>query len=1199
MSLKPGTTTSVFSDVRMDGSERYAGGRRMSRILTLVALLILPLLCSVCLQAQWQDCNNGLGGGVITGLARSGSYVFAATISYGVVVSSDQGQSWQTYQNELNGVYVFELATYKNSVFAATNAGLYSSTDNGQSWNFGGFGLPPTLTCIYPDGDTLWCGSDRNGVFMSTNGGASWTARNYQLTVLSMDHQCIAREGGRLMIGTYGGGTFFSSDRGASWVNRSNGLGDLVVSCATIVNGVCFAGTLSGLYRSVDFGANWTKCSTPLKLHAVEFVRAAHGDIYIGSDGAGVLRSSDNGLTWNVVDPAAGITPVCILDAGPELMVGYTLSKLRHSTDGTNWSLLSTLPFELNCYFAALDGSKAYCAVNGGGLFASTNDGTNWNLSSDGLYTTGILSAMRSGSDYIVGCSSNGVYLSSDNGMTWNQRSSGLPAIQITALTELSSQFIAGTRGNGLYRSADRGQQWSKIPTVGLQDNTIQSLALIGSTLFAATQQRGVFSSTDNGSRWTAVNSGLTDTRIGTMVQSNGVLFLATASEGVFSSTNKGTNWLKKSNGLRGSYVSALAAFADNVICATEDGIFLSTNRGEQWFEKNCGLNNYSISYMVMDASRVLVCTTTGMIRCVPFSSLLEKAVVASVFGPQSVCPSFAVQYHANRGDNLSYDWVVQGGAIQGQPTDSSVTVSWATSGQHSLRLVETNTVSGCSDTVDYDVQLSLGSLRIAGDSVVCSDATKAYELQLRDTRVTWLVQNGRILGSDSSSSVTVEWDTTQNDAQLRAVVKANNGGCVDTLKRSVQLVHEPSPRPHINGLQAVCPDQYISYSVPSQTNHRYLWVVSGGTVQGSATEPTISVSWPNGSNPTLQIIEWSASGCLGSELISIFVNGKGIDISGDLNPCNLDTAIYVSTLVSGVQKSWTASTGTILGPATGDTVRVLWGTNNFLRSIRMNVALPGGCSTTVTKSLGLPNSSAILSAPQSEAVVNDSVATPFALPIRLESAHCLSANYAPDSLIYTLRLNKTMFLPLQREDLSYSDEGHWRSITVRRKLGPLGNSDTLDAISGYVLLGDSVSTPLYIENLKWSRANGQSMKVSSQTENGRLSLKGVANDYAGFRLLTRSGVVIQLLAPNPAVDNMHVVLKRQSEGTANQSKTVELSIVDAIGQILDTHQVELHSDTIEYTLALSSEWPVGFYLLRMYDSATGSTQTRLFQIVR
>jgi photosystem II stability/assembly factor-like uncharacterized protein len=246
----------------------------------------------------------------------------------------------------LRTVYVTAsgLADYAAGTYDA--ARIYKSIDAGATWTASETGLPApvsTATCLInqiavplvidPSApSTLYVGMSLNNVG---------------------DPSCVP---------TIANGVFKSTDGGATWVHASNGLPRLagagssqwsVLALAidpaapnTLYAGAyeTVAGHFSGrIFKTIDGGANWSETSVGI---AGQDVRALLIDptdsntIYAGTGGSlvdpsGVYRSTDGGLTWNSISiglPADAATALAIDPHAPTRLLAGTPGGLWEMT---------------------------------------------------------------------------------------------------------------------------------------------------------------------------------------------------------------------------------------------------------------------------------------------------------------------------------------------------------------------------------------------------------------------------------------------------------------------------------------------------------------------------------------------------------------------------------------------------------------------------------------------------------------------------------------------------------------------------------------------------------------------------------------------------------------------------------------------------------------------------------------------------
>jgi len=136
------------------------------------------------------------------------------------------------------------------TVYAGTyDDGVFKTTDGGASWSPVNTGLTDNSVealAIDPTAPaTLYAGTRNNGVFKTTDGGASWGAVNTGLTHNSVEALAIDPTALRtLYAGTrFGGGVFKTTNGGGSWSAVNTGLPTRVCcvlggSCQTCVAAV-------------------------------------------------------------------------------------------------------------------------------------------------------------------------------------------------------------------------------------------------------------------------------------------------------------------------------------------------------------------------------------------------------------------------------------------------------------------------------------------------------------------------------------------------------------------------------------------------------------------------------------------------------------------------------------------------------------------------------------------------------------------------------------------------------------------------------------------------------------------------------------------------------------------------------------------------------------------------------------------------
>lgn len=276
-------------------------------------LLILTCICGSApshLQAQWFETDIPSWVHVFA-ITTDDDYVYVGTDS-ALYVSADGGVTWDhpTNAGMVGNGSIYGLAVKDSFLFAATASnGVFRSNDLGESWQSVSIGLPSGQYLSLMVGDSgIICGTSK-GVYLSTNNGLTWQARNAGMNnkyvwELALDS---TNSGERLLFAGAsgpGGGVFRSTNNGIAWTSVSHGWVDSSIWALTVgYDSTIFAGTESkGVYHSTDHGLTWERRGlTNLSVQGLVVIRDGFNNqiVIAGTFDGGVFRSSDNGVTWN------------------------------------------------------------------------------------------------------------------------------------------------------------------------------------------------------------------------------------------------------------------------------------------------------------------------------------------------------------------------------------------------------------------------------------------------------------------------------------------------------------------------------------------------------------------------------------------------------------------------------------------------------------------------------------------------------------------------------------------------------------------------------------------------------------------------------------------------------------------------------------------------------------------------------------
>lgn len=460
-------------------------------------------------------------------------------------------------------------ATARNVALAIARAEGVSSTAG--AWTFEGpTNVPGRVTALAVDPTNparIWAGAAAGGVFLSQDDGATFVPVFDDQTALSIGSLAAhPTDPAIVYVGTgedngagftYDGeGVFKTTDGGATWTPAGLGAtrrigalavdptdGDRVFAAA---GGDWFArGTARGIYRTTDGGATWQQVlfvaddtggidveidpADPDRVFAAMWERSAEGDRWtIGGPDSGVWRSLDGGDTWSRLSnglPSApmGRIGLAIAPSDPNVVFalvidpnGLFMGLYRSLDGGDTWarrdgSSVADWFGSFGYYFGQVrvdpsDADTVYLMDIR--LLRSTNGGKTVRNVTNVVHID-YHDLVADGSGRLVAATDGGVWISPDDGSSWTR--SDLPTTQIYDLaidaTDPSRRLI-GTQDNGTQRTTTGSAgDWAEV----LFDDGMH--CEIDPTdpdrVYASTQYGGFRRSTDGGDTFTPATDGI------------------------------------------------------------------------------------------------------------------------------------------------------------------------------------------------------------------------------------------------------------------------------------------------------------------------------------------------------------------------------------------------------------------------------------------------------------------------------------------------------------------------------------------------------------------------------------------------------------------------------------------------------------------------------------------------------------------
>ncbi len=563
--------------------------------------------------------NMGIGGisfdrtnpNIIIALTGDGDGAFGMRAQWlqnstGIIKSNDGGVNWQTVLpfgsgGTPSGILGYKLMQhpYNSNIFlAATNQGIYRSTDGGNTWaaeQFGDF----TDIEVKPDGTgaVMYATRFSNGgnyFFKSTNTGDTWTGS---------------------AINNLGGNT-----RCAIAITNANS-NAVYLLAGSDQNVVLENRMYQGVFKSTDEGNNFTRvCTTPNILN-----------IDVNGAGNGDQSAYDLAIAVNPANEQEVISGGVLIwrstNGNSNPMTFSRASWWVHDNSNNNVNYVHADVHELS--YNPLN-NRLY-ACHDGGVSVSTNNGVNWNTISGSMHTlAGVYGDWLESNPAVicVGTQDNGTvhrYIASDNYRTIGGGDGGGVLINQTNGNDI---IYAGT--GGVFRTTNPGVNGTGIsPVVNTWLNNFYPILARSynddNNIYLGGASK-LYRSFNRGASWDS-SAGIIDCRnILTTCRSNTARIYTGNTGALYRSDDFGATLTLISNnpGFNPNNMPiadveathAVSGFVYACIGGYTPGqkIFYSTNAGATWTNVSGSLPNLACHSIVLDAANnVYVGTDAGV----------------------------------------------------------------------------------------------------------------------------------------------------------------------------------------------------------------------------------------------------------------------------------------------------------------------------------------------------------------------------------------------------------------------------------------------------------------------------------------------------------------------------------------------------------------------------------------------------------
>lgn len=472
---------------------------------------------------------------------------------------------------------IVALPAFRTIYINTAGGGLFKSTNGGSS--FVGLENSPrgeTSLAVDPtDPNVVYV-----GVFKSIDGGETWNFIEGGGNVLVMDPT------NSNILYAAGGDLLKTIDAGATWslVESISAVGPLAISPFNA--NVLYAGTGDGVFKSIDGAATWSPTDIDSPVSALLVDPSNENIVYAGSNGNGVFRSIDGGVSFvRMGSPRRGIV-FSLAKSGDKLYAGIDLGGVSVSRDGgATWR--ETGVAEGRGLALSTDSAGAvYLGTNlegafvlpgdhhrsqGPGQFENVDDASGgqdskwrrlgWRQLKDcACQSGGSVAIDPSDREHVFFTAEGGILETENGGRTWKDGNrhglvAGAPSVVVFDPRQ-PRRVYAGSIGNGFFKSVDHGKHWSRRQ-FGLGNQNVLALAVdpVDHSVYVGTFfGDGIWKSTDFGDSFTRIDRApgapldeflnLSGRGITVDPHNHATVYFADRGTGIWRSQDAGESWI-------------------------------------------------------------------------------------------------------------------------------------------------------------------------------------------------------------------------------------------------------------------------------------------------------------------------------------------------------------------------------------------------------------------------------------------------------------------------------------------------------------------------------------------------------------------------------------------------------------------------------------------------------------------------------
>src|SRR5438552_433491 len=362
----------------------------------------------------------------------------------------------------------------------------------------------------------IYLGTSDGLLYRSEDSGTHWRrlSPGFPLRGQSLDQIAVDPRGvvlvGYWEVRASGGGVARSIDGGNTFTILKGIQGESVRALAVSPASpqIVAAGTLSGVFRSLDGGQSWARITSEGDPDLLNFESVAFGFhdpnvMYAGTWHLG-WKTVDGGQTWlpmhaGMIDDSDVMT-LTVDRWRPHVVYATACTGIyRSDDDAARWTKIKGIPNSsrrTRSFAQSPDDQERLFAGTTEGLWSSEDGAATWHLiTQNNLIVNSVLALP--GGIVLLGTEGAGVVRSTDGGRTWLAANDGFSErfVSKVAFDRSGRRVLAGIWGDrrhgGVFAAPSARGPWSRLGT-GLEGREVLSLALLGRQPLAGTDD-GIF----------------------------------------------------------------------------------------------------------------------------------------------------------------------------------------------------------------------------------------------------------------------------------------------------------------------------------------------------------------------------------------------------------------------------------------------------------------------------------------------------------------------------------------------------------------------------------------------------------------------------------------------------------------------------------------------------------------------------------